>query len=432
MLTGTMQVNSRQHLEVGGCDTVELAREFGTPLYVMDEELIRQNCRSYVQALKDNYPRGRIIYAGKAFLVLAMARLVEEEGLGLDIVSGGELYTALKAGFPPGRLYFHGSNKTTGELLDALQSGTGRIVVDSFMELEELIELSGRCGTHETGIMLRIRPGVEAHTHGYIQTGKEDSKFGFGLHDGSAMRAAKKALRAGNGLALKGFHCHIGSQILQLEPFRLAAEVMVNFMAAVRDETGFVAGELDLGGGLGIRYQPGDNPPSIKAFVESIAAAVKDTARRVDIALPELMLEPGRSITGEAGITLYRVGVIKDIPAIRRYVSVDGGMTDNIRPALYQARYEAILANRAAEAAGEKVTIAGKACESGDILIEEAALPAVQKGDLVAVFSTGAYCYSMASNYNRNPRPAVVFVRGGRPKLVVRRESYEHIIALDE
>ena len=427
--SGTMQVNNRQILEMGGCDTVALADEYGTPLYVMDEELIRKNCRRYLHAIQKNYPHGKIIFAGKAFLVMAMANLVKEEGLGLDVVSGGELYTALKAGFPPEQLYFHGNNKSTGELLEALEAGVGRIIIDSFSELEELRELL-RGRQQKAAVYLRIKPGIEAHTHGYIQTGQDDSKFGLGIPE--ALEAVRIILSSDSHLELKGFHCHIGSQIFQLDSYRLAVRVMVKFMSEVRAETGYLASELNMGGGLGIRYQKSDEPPSIETFVETIAASVKEAAEQEDFPLPVLLLEPGRSITGEAGITLYRVGVIKDIPGGRRFVSVDGGMMDNIRPALYQARYEAMVANKALSEPVEKVTIAGKACESGDLIIEDICLPPLEKGDIIAVFGTGAYCYSMASNYNRNPRPAVVFVSNGKHRAVVRRESYDDLLSLDE
>ncbi len=429
ILSGTMQINSKQHLEIGGCDTVALAEEFGTPLYVMDEEQVRENCRRYLQAMQKKYPRGKILYAGKAFLVLAMAKLVAEEGLGLDVVSGGELYTALKAGFPAEHLYFHGNNKSRQELLEALEAKIGRIVVDSFSELQELQELSAS-RRQKVDVLLRVKPGIEAHTHDYIQTGREDSKFGLGFSE--AREAVRQILSAAPYLELRGFHCHIGSQIFQLEPYRLAAKAMLDFMSEVRAETGYVASELDLGGGLGIRYTQGDNPPSIETFVETVAAAVQDEAEQRKYPLPELLLEPGRSITGEAGITLYRVGVIKEVPGVRCYVSVDGGMMDNIRPALYQARYEAMIANKALQEPVKTVTIAGKACESGDLLLVDTCLPPVEKGDLLAVFSTGAYCYAMASNYNRNPRPPVVFVRNGKPRVVVRRETYGDLLTLEE
>jgi diaminopimelate decarboxylase len=430
VFAGTMKLNEEGNLEIGGSDTVTLAEKFGTPLFVLDESMIRENCRRYRQALSQSYPQGKIVYAGKAFLSLAMARLLNEEGLGLDVVSGGELYTALQAGFPAEKLYFHGNNKTREELKYALQNNIGKIVVDSMQELLELAELSPRYSSKKTAILLRIKPGIAAYTHDFIQTGQEDSKFGFGLMDGSVMEAVQLALKSSN-LELQGYHCHIGSQILQLDPFRLAAEIMVNLMASVRDKTGFVASELDLGGGLGIRYEQADNPPSIESFVKNIVQTVIETAKERKLPLPRLVLEPGRSIVGEAGVTLYRVGVIKDIPGIRRYVSVDGGMMDNIRPALYGVHYHAILANKAAQLPAEKVTIAGKACESGDILIKDIHLPRVESGDLLAVFSTGAYCYSMASVYNHNPRPAVIFARDNVPRIIIRRETYADLTTLE-
>ncbi len=431
LLAGTMRINVREHLEIGGCDTVELAETFGTPLYIMDEALIRENCRRYQEALQSSYPRGEILYAGKAFLIKAMAALVAEEGLGLDVVSGGEIFTAIKAGFPPEHLCFHGNNKSGEEILFALQTGVGRIVVDSLSELEELIALSVKAEKRPT-ILLRIKPGVEAHTHDYIQTGQDDSKFGFGLKNEDTWKAIRLAIQEKEKVDLVGFHCHIGSQIFQTEPFALAVDVMFAFMAEIREKTGFTASQLDMGGGLGIRYIKEDTPPSIENFVDSISAAVKNAASKRDFPLPRLLLEPGRSITGEAGITLYRVGVIKDIPGIRRYVAVDGGMADNIRPALYQAVYDVALANKAGEKPAEKVTIAGKNCESGDILVQEAILPPVKKDDILVLFATGAYCYAMANNYNRNPRPAVLFVRDGKANIVARRETYEDLVLLDQ
>lgn len=425
--SGNLQINSKQHLEIGGCDTVDLAAEYGTPLYVMDEGLIRENCRRYRQALQLCYSRGRVLYAGKAFLTLAMAELIKEAGMGLDVVSGGELYLALKAGFPAKDIYFHGNNKSRVELQEALRAGVGRIVVDSLAELQELSALA-QSQQQKTAILLRFKPGIEAHTHDYIQTGQDDSKFGLGFTE--ILQAVRITLNAAPFLELKGFHCHIGSQIFQLESYALAARSMLHLMSAVKKETGFVACELDMGGGLGIRYLQVDNPPSIETFVQVVAQAVKDAAAKEGYPLPALLLEPGRSIVGEAGLTLYRVGVIKDLPGIRRYVTVDGGMMDNIRPALYQARYTAVLANKAAREATQKVTVAGKACESGDLLIEHINLPPVEKNDLLAVLSTGAYCYALASNYNYHPRPAVVFVCNGQSRLVVRRETYADLIAL--
>ena len=430
MLRGTMRVNERGHLEIGGCDCVELAKEFGTPLYVFDELLIRENCRRYKKAFAQNYPaEARICYAGKAFLTLAMCRLVDEEGLWLDVASGGELFTALQAKFPPERIYMHGNFKTEDELKAAVRNKVGRVVVDCMEELERLNSIAASQNT-VAEILLRLTPGVEAHTHEYIRTGQIDTKFGFHIENGIAFEAVKKALSLKN-LKLRGFHCHIGSQIFETEPYRIAVEQMFSFAAMVRSETGFVMQELNLGGGLGVRYVPEDDPPSIESFVAAICDAVKETASRFGFELPSLAIEPGRSIVGEAGTTLYTIGVVKEIPKVRTYVSVDGGMSDNPRPALYGARYFAVVANKANRTPNKVVTVAGKHCES-DILIRDIALADPEPGDILAVFTTGAYHYSMASNYNRFPRPAVVFVKDGKAKLVVRRETYDDLLKCDQ
>ncbi|NLM51620.1 MAG: diaminopimelate decarboxylase [Firmicutes bacterium] len=428
-LTGTMRINEQNHLEIGGCDTVELAKEFGTPLYIMDEALIRQNCAAYRDTLAQLYPKSQVAYAGKAFLTMAMCRLIEEEGLALDVASGGEIYTALQAGFPAAKMIFHGNNKTPEEIRLALACGIGRFVVDSFSELELLANLAAEA-KKKAKIYLRVKPGIEAHTHHYIQTGQMDSKFGLGLADGQALAAVKAALKTKH-LELRGLHCHIGSQIFDFKPFQLAAHTMLDFMQEIKKKTGFVVEELDLGGGFGIRYLKQDNPYSLTAFVELIVSSVKEKAAEHGFPLPKLLLEPGRSIVGEAGTTLYTVGAIKDVPGIRRYVAVDGGMTDNLRTALYDAKYEAVVANRVYDRPLEKVTIAGRACESGDMLIWDIELPPLNRGDLLAVLSTGAYHYSMANNYNRFPRPAVVFVRDGKASLVVKRETYADLVKND-
>lgn len=428
-LTGSMVVNQKGHLEIGGCDLVDLAKEYGTPLNIMDESMIRGRCRSYLKSMEAHYPDFEVIYAGKAFLTRAMCRLLEEEGLSLDVVSGGELYTALKADYPPEKIYFHGNNKTTEEINLALSRGVGRFVADSQGELELIDSLAGEMGKR-ANILLRIKPGVVPDTHQYIQTGQIDSKFGLGLTDGQAMEALDKCLELDN-LELKGFHCHIGSQIFQTEPFALAASIMMSFIREVALSRNIKIGELNLGGGLGIRYLKKDIPPPIDEYVKGIAHMIKKKADDYNLPLPRIMIEPGRSLVGEAGVSLYRVGIIKDVPGVRRYVSVDGGMSDNLRPALYKAKYEAALANKADQPSGEKVSVAGKACESGDMLIWDVQLPPVERGDLVVIFSTGAYTYSMASNYNRLPRPAVVFVREGNSDLVVRRESYEDLVRND-
>ena len=430
MLRGTMRINERGHLEIGGCDCVELAKEFGTPLYVFDELLIRENCRRYKKAFAQNYPaEAKVCYAGKAFLTLAMCRLVDEEGLWLDVASGGELFTALQAKFPPERIYMHGNFKTEDELKAAVRNKIGRVVVDCMEELERLDSIAASQNA-VAEILLRLTPGVEAHTHEYIRTGQIDTKFGFHIENRVAFEAVKKALSLKN-LKLRGFHCHIGSQIFEIEPYRIAIEQMFSFAAMVRSETGFVMQELNLGGGLGVRYVPEDDPPSIESFVAAICDAVKETASRFGFELPSLAIEPGRSIVGEAGTTLYTIGVVKEIPKVRTYVSVDGGMSDNPRPALYGARYFAVVANKADRTPNKVVTVAGKHCES-DILIRDIALADPEPGDILAVFTTGAYHYSMASNYNRFPRPAVVFVRDGKAKLVVRRETYDDLLKCDQ
>ncbi len=424
-----LRANDAGHLEIAGCDTVELAQQFGTPLYVMNEDLIREHCREYRQGFDGHYPRWRVLYASKAFLTTAICRLIEEEGLGLDVVSGGELYTALAAHFPPELIYFHGNNKTPDELEMALRAGVGRFMVDSDYELELLNAIAGRLG-RTASVILRVTPGIEAHTHDYVQTGQLDSKFGISLAEDQIMVTVRKTLALPH-ISLRGLHCHIGSQIFELAPYRLAADVMVQLLRRIQDECGVSLAELDLGGGVGIQYTDEDLPLRRGSFVETVIAAVTDACHRHEFSLPELLVEPGRSLVGDAGITLYSVGSIKDVPGIRRYVAVDGGMVDNPRPALYGARYEAVVANKAGAPRTERVSLAGRCCESGDMLIKDITLPPVQSGDIVAVFATGAYNYSMASNYNRLPRPAVVMVTAGQAHVIVRRESYSDLIAND-
>lgn len=427
-LLGTMKVNHKGHLEIGGCDTVELAQRFGTPLYVIDEALFRQNCRDYYRAFTEEYG-AEVIYASKTLTNLAVCTIVEQEGLGLDVVSGGELYTAAMARFPMHRVYFHGNNKSPEELRQALEYKVGRIVVDNLYELELLNQIAGELATRAK-IIIRLSPGVEAHTHEYIKTGQIDSKFGLAIENGMAMAAVKRCLEL-NNVELKGFHCHIGSQIFELQSYAHASEVMMDFVQDVYLATGYLTEELDLGGGLGIYYCQGDEPRPVKEYADIMMGALKARAARYNLPLPKIIVEPGRSISGPAGTTLYTVGAIKDIPGIRKYVSVDGGMGDNPRPALYQAKYEACAANRMTEANTEKVSIAGKCCESGDMLIWDIELPALQAGDILAVASTGAYNYSMSMNYNRLPRPAMVLVGGGKADLIVRREDYADLIRND-
>jgi diaminopimelate decarboxylase len=427
-LQGTMRINDKGHLEIGGCDTVELARRFGTPLYVLDEEHFRQNCRSYYRAFVEKYD-GVVIYAGKTLLTLAICHIVAEEGLSLDVVSGGELYTARKARFPMERVYFHGNNKSVTELKMALDFKVGRIMVDNPYELEMLNRLAGEAGVCAS-IIMRLTPGVEAHTHEYIKTGQIDSKFGMVIANGQAMEAIKKALNMEH-IRVRGLHCHIGSQIFELQSYAHAAEVMMGFAAGVRRETGWAPEEMDLGGGLGIYYAEGDEPRPVEAYAETVMQSIREQAQKHGLPVPRVMVEPGRSISGPAGTTLYTVGAVKEIPGIRKYVAVDGGMADNPRPAMYQSRYEALVANRAAEEPQETVSIAGKCCESGDMLIWDINLPAVNPGDILAVSATGAYNYSMSMNYNRLPRPAMVLVRDGEADVIVARETYEDLIRND-
>lgn len=425
-LRGTARVNKDGHLEIGGVSTVTLAREYGTPLYVVDEALFRDNCRRYLKAFG---PDNRVVYAGKALLCTAVCRVVEEEELYLDVVSGGELYTAMHAGFPPARIYFHGNNKSEEEIVQGLKAGVGRFVVDSTYELGLLDRLAGEMGV-EAAVLLRLTPGIEAHTHEYIRTGQIDSKFGLAIETGQARAGVLQALTLPH-LKLVGLHCHIGSQIFELEPFCDAARVMVKFAAEVRAETGWTLEELDLGGGLGIYYVSGDNPPAIEEYARAVLDAVEEAAALLGIPLPRVVVEPGRSIAGPAGTTLYTVGVIKEIPGVRIYVTVDGGMNDNPRPALYQARYEAVLANRVNDEVSTTVTVAGKCCESGDILIYNACLPFPAPGDVLAVLATGAYNYTMSMNYNRLPRPAVVLLRDGRAEEIVTREDFSDLLRND-
>ena len=425
-----LTVNSLGHLAIGGRDTLALAEEYGTPLFVMSEEAIRENCRLYRRSIERFYGgNGLAAYASKAFCCKAICRMVQEEGLGLDVVSAGELYTAKAADFPMDKVIFHGSNKTAEELTMALEYGVGRIVADNLTELRTLDALAATKGT-TAPVMLRVKPGIDAHTHEFIRTGQIDSKFGFALETGEALAAVKLALGSKN-LRLIGLHCHIGSQIFEIDPFCLAVKVMLEFMGLICRETGAVLGELNLGGGFGIRYIAENDPVAYDRYMEKVAAVVRDCCKKLGFPAPFLLLEPGRSIVGAAGITLYQVGSVKTIPGIRTYVSVDGGMGDNPRYALYQADYTFLAAARAGEPKTQTVTVAGKYCESGDLLGENVSLQEVAPGEILAVLATGAYNYSMASNYNRNPRPPVVLVGEKGDRVIVRRESLEDLIRND-
>jgi diaminopimelate decarboxylase len=423
----TTEVNSRGHLVIGGCDSLELAAEFGTPLYVFDEASLRSKCAEFKAEFAECHPGTRVIYAAKAFINTALARLLEEEGLGLDVVSAGELHIARVAGFPLERVYQHGNNKSPEELKLALEWRVGRIVVDNFGELKMLDEIAGKQGV-KPDILLRLSPGVDPHTHKYIATGVIDTKFGFPMLEGE--EAVRQAIGAPH-LNLIGLHFHIGSLIHEVEPYELAIERVLQFAREMKTEHGFELKELDIGGGFAIQYTRDAPAPPVSVYAGAVATRITERCRELELAPPQLIVEPGRAIVGQAGVALYTVGAIKDIPGIRRYVSVDGGMGDNIRPALYGAQYEAVVANKMAEKGAGEVTISGKFCESGDILIRDISLPELRSGDIIALPSCGAYCLPLASNYNASLRPAVVMVGGGRAHLIRRRETLSDLTRCD-
>ena len=417
-------------LILGGVGVKTLAAQYGTPLYVMDENVIRSNMRAFKSSMDKYYGgKGLVCYASKAFSCKEIYRIAKEEGIGADVVSIGEMYTAKSVGFPMDQVCFHGNNKTRRELEAALDWGVTRIVVDNLTELHTLSALAKEKGIIAE-ILLRIKPGIDAHTHNFIRTGQIDSKFGLALETGEAMEGVKEALAA-ESVTLRGLHCHIGSQIFSVDPFVHAAEVMMGFLGQIKAETGVELPELNLGGGFGILYTDEDEPVPFGDYMEPVSWAVKASAEKLGLSQPFVLIEPGRSIVGEAGTTLYTVGSVKEIPDIRTYVSVDGGMGDNPRYILYQAKYDMILANRVNEPATETVTVAGRCCESGDLLGENVPLAPAKPGDLLAVFATGAYNYSMASNYNRLPRPAVVMLTPDRIYEAVRRETFADLTGLD-
>ncbi len=429
----TLKVNAKNHLEVGGADCVDLAARFGTPLYVFDEMQIRNMMRVYKNTLDRCYGgNGQVLYASKAFSCMAIYRIAHQENIGIDVVSGGELFTALKAGFPAEKIYMHGNNKLDYEIGEALDCGIGCIVADAYSEIDKIDAEAAKRNIRQT-VLIRINPGVEAHTHAFVQTATTDSKFGFSISDGSAEKITAYALTKKN-IALKGYHCHIGSQIFEKESFALAVDKCMDFAAEMREKLGFTVETLNLGGGYGIWYTDEDRKLPAEGYaeyLETLISAVKIKAQEKNLPLPYLLVEPGRSIVGEAGITLYTVGAIKDIPGVKKYVAVDGGMFDNPRYALYEAKYTPVLANRANEAPTEIVTIAGKCCESGDLIAVNVNLPKAQSGDILAVLSTGAYNYSMAMNYNRNLIPPCVLVKDGVAEYIVKPQSYDDLVRND-
>lgn len=417
---------NKSHYIFSGCDTVKLAQEYGTPLYVISEDIIKERCKEIREAFLDKYTNTRVAYASKAFLTLAMCKIVEREGLGLDVVSGGELYTAIRADFPMEKVFFHGNNKSRTELQLAVEHNVGRIVVDNLYELE-MLEAIAKEQQKKVKVLFRVSPGIKGDTHEYIITGQKDSKFGMPLELQEIQDLVKQVMASEN-IVLTGFHFHLGSQLFENDIYIGAIHVMIQLAQQLKEKLGFVLTELNTGGGFAIRYIDEDEPKPLHYFTDAIMDTVKKQCERYNLDMPTVIIEPGRWIIGEAGITLYTIGSIKEIPGIRTYAGIDGGMPDNPRPSLYRAEYNAVVANKANQEPSMTVTIAGKCCESGDILIRDLKTPELEAGDILAVFSTGAYNFSMASNYNRLPRPAVVLLKGGKSEVIVERESYEHLL----
>jgi diaminopimelate decarboxylase len=421
----TVEINGKGHLTVGGCDTVALTEEYGTPLYIFDEVNLRAKCTEF-KAFSRYYPDVAVVYASKAYIGKALAVLLNDEGLGLDVVSAGEMSIVRSAGFPMNKVYFHGNNKSAGELKLALEWGVGRIVVDNFYELALLSDIAAKM-KRKPGILLRLTPGIDPHTHKYISTGIIDSKFGFDLS--SAAEAVAGAMVP--NLDLVGLHFHLGSLLFETDPFKEAITPVLKFAAEMKSKFGFELKEFNVGGGFAIQYTVDRPAPEPAVYAQLISAEIKKQCTESNLDLPRLVIEPGRSIVGRSGVALYRAGAIKDIPGVRRYVSVDGGMADNIRPALYESKYEALVANKASAEATDKITIAGKFCESGDILISDIDLPPVSSGDIIAIPDCGAYCLSMGSNYNASLRPPVVMVKEGKARLIRRGETFDDLTRCD-
>lgn len=424
LLPLTTKINNRDNLEIGGCDVTNLVEQFGSPLYILDEETLRSACRQYRESFATYYKgESQVLYASKAWSCLAVCAVVQSEGLGIDVVSGGELYTALNAGVSPDKLYLHGNNKSPDELNYAIESGI-TIVVDNWYELETLVELAD---VKPVRIMLRLTPGIECHTHEYIRTGHLDSKFGF---DPNQLDEVFAFVSQQQTLNCVGVHAHIGSQIFERQPHRDLAAVMVEWLIKAAT-VGLTITELNVGGGLGIKYIESDDPPTIEEWVKPICEVIQSACATANLPLPKLLSEPGRSIIANSCVTAYTIGSSKQIPQIRNYIAIDGGMSDNPRPITYQSVYRAVIANKMSAPCTETVTIAGKHCESGDILIKNALMPKTQPGDILIVMATGAYNYSMSSNYNRLPRPAAVLVANGEANLILQRETFQDLIRQD-
>ncbi len=424
-------VNEKGHLTIGGIDSVELAAEFGTPAYIIDENVVRARCREYLSAAEKSFGKDALpLYASKALCFTEMYRIAKEEGMGIDCVSSGELYTAKRAGFPAERIYFHGNNKTDDDIAFAMEIGVGRIVVDNLDELSAVSAEAKRRGITQ-GILLRITPGIDPHTHRAVVTGNVDSKFGSAIATGQALEIVEKAIGTQN-VDLIGLHCHIGSQIFDIEPFSDAADIMTRFIAEIKSTCAYEIRELNLGGGLGVRYTEFDREIDYADCVRQIAEVVRKACDGCGIAMPRIILEPGRSLVAAAGATLYTVGSVKRIPGFKNYISVDGGMPDNPRYTLYGSRYTVVNADRADAPADFECTLAGRCCESGDLLAEGISIAKPERGTHLAVLVTGAYNHSMASNYNRIPRPPVIFIENGQASVAVRRETYDDLLALED
>ncbi|OIP73243.1 MAG: diaminopimelate decarboxylase [Oscillatoriales cyanobacterium CG2_30_44_21] len=431
LLPLTALVNDQDHLEIGGCDVVELVQQYGSPLYILDEVSLRLACQQYRDAFAKHYQgQSQVLYASKAWSCLAICAIAGSEGLGIDVVSAGEILTAIRAGVSPSLIYFHGNNKSVAELGYALETGC-TIVVDNWHELKNLDQLakerSASASLIAPRVMLRLTPGIECHTHEYIQTGHIDSKFGFDPNEIEAVFAFVSQ----SSLNCIGIHAHIGSQIFELQPHQDIGDVMVRWFKLASEKYGLPFAELNIGGGLGIRYVESDDPPSIEEWVKTVCAGVIEAFASAGLALPKLLCEPGRSLVGATCVTAYTIGGSKTVPDIRTYITVDGGMSDNPRPITYQSKYRAVVANQMSAPLAQTVTIAGKHCESGDILIKDIQLPKTEAGDTLVVFGTGAYNYSMASNYNRLTKPAAIVVKSGDSNLIIKRETTEDLLRQD-
>lgn len=429
ILPVTARINENGHLEVGGVDLVGVATKFGTPLFVYDEQMIRRQCKSYIDNLTKHVPNSTVIYASKAFNCVAMCQLIDEEGLSIDVSTMGEYLTAKRAGIDSEKIYYHGNNKSEDEIRTALEQGIGRIIVDSLDELDLLSKIAQDLDI-KPKILTRITPGIKAHTHEFLETGDIDCKFGIGIENGIALEAIRKAI-SDDHLDLVGVHVHIGSQIFAVHSYERAIEIVADFLSFVKKEVNWEAREFNMGGGLGIKYSHTDAPSSIEELTMVIGDAVKKHFAAESLQIPHIAIEPGRSIVANAGMTLYTVGTVKEIPGVRTFVSVDGGMSDNLRPLLYGSRYEAIVVNKATVEPSKTVTLVGKHCETGDVIIKDALIAPVVRGDIIATPVTGAYGYAMANNYNRQTKPGVVLINNGYAKEIIKRETIEELLGRD-